>query len=497
MKAKTIILTFMILCGLFISNAQATGGGGNDPYPATPNGFNNSWYYEGNNPIFSDPIPSWHWWQEYVDITCVNVTIPAGCNLNVTFQWFNMSHYFGLWITWRDAQDWSDWWEHVNWTTEPDSNNDSFWLNYSSWTGLVASQKLCEYNENVSCSTENDFISEKFYWRATAELICLGYTTTTTCTYCFAPERCPISHIYPPSPNGTACPCCDAICIEVNNELGHNMNVTIWGREDGKRFFAPWNIYNNITNGTYCFCIDAIKPTPAPHALGHSHTMLNVTLINNWLNVTYNHGHAQDHSLEVDPTTGIVTILRHGHYKAQYWLAVQDWSANPTGHLMASRVLVNGTDELEGSYREITFAKQHAELHLISFVEDEFYPGTTLRIQYIGDSTNQKIYTNGTWSSDDISAYSLVERMGSEETFPMKYNYTYYWWVNVTDTTTEEYFNSAIFQFKTNDFEDCFCGNVTAAFEDLDTSYYKAFVIGLLGLIGLAGLKKYKKEKNK
>jgi len=270
---REIIILIAVLFMISLSNiAQAIGGGGgnwNDHYPSMPpcawctiNGSTTSWYYEGNNPIFSDPIPSWHWWSDYATITskgvqtCINVTVPAGCSLNVTFQWFNITYFFDLWITWRDAQDWSDWWEHVNWSTEPDSNNDSFWHNYSSWIGLVASQKLCAYNENVTCSTENDYISQIQYWRATAELVCAGYTTNTTCTYCFAPERCPISYIWPPSPNGTACPCCEAMCIRISNEQGHAMNLTIFRNDTMNETFYPVNRYVMVSNGTYCFCLD-------------------------------------------------------------------------------------------------------------------------------------------------------------------------------------------------------------------------------------------------
>jgi len=468
---KIIILCVLITFILAFSfNAQAIGGNWNDPYMSMPNcgwctinGSTTSWYYEGANPVFSDPIPSWHWWAEYVTITakgvqtCINVTVPAGCNLNVTFQWFNTSHYTGLWVEWRDDQNWDDGWIHVNWTTEPDPDNDTFWLDYSNWSGLVASQKLCAYNTNVSCSTENDWNSDRFFWRATAELVCAGYTTNTTCTYCFTPELCPVSYIYPPSPNGTACPCCEAMCVGVNNDLGHPMNVTIWGREDDYGYYNIWTHYENISNGTYCFCLDSITPSAPAHAIGHSHTQQNVTLVDTWHNITFDHGEAEH--INCNPFTGICNIELYGHYDVRYWCVVQDEDANPTGHKMAVRILQNGTDEIDGSYREVTFSKQGYEQHIIGFVHEHFVPGTTLRFQYIGDDTDQSIDTDGTWSTDDINFYAEIMRMDNEEHMPLKYNTTYYWYVNITDTVTGEQSDSAVFQFRTEEnLSRCPCG---------------------------------------
>jgi len=411
--------------------------------------------------------------------TCINVTVPQGCVVNITFQWLNWSEYFHDWMQWAYLQDW--WWDIIDWASEPTYENDSYWYDYSNWSLISHTQDLCAYNTNVTCHTEGDFVTEWFDWRVTGEFTCSGPTYyNTTCYYYFEPEICAVSYIYPPSPNGTACPCCDAICVGVNNELGHPMNITVWGMEDDYGYYNIWKHYENISNGTYCFCMDSITPTTPPHAFAHSHTAQNVTITNNWFNVTFDHGEAEH--IMADPATGIVTILLKGHYSAYYWAVVQDYDANPTGHKFAIKVEQNGIDEVDGSYREVTFSKQGYEQHMTGHIHDHFVPGTTLRFKYIGDDTDQAIETDGTWSTDDISFYAYIERIDSEEHFPMQYNQTYYWYVNITDTVTGEQSDSAIFQFKTEDnLSRCPCGidAVEVVANDTDTIKDDTYIIGI------------------
>jgi len=187
--------------------------------------------------------------------TCVDIIVPPGCVVNITFQWLNWSQYFDAWLEWAYAQYWwfEDW---IDWDSEPTWENDTFWHNYSNWTALSHSQSLCEWNENVTCYTENDFVSEWFDWRVVANFTCGGVTYNTTCYYYFEPEFCPISYIYPPSPNGTACPCCAPMCINISNEYGHSMNVTVFRNDTMNETFYLVNKYIYVDNGTYCFCID-------------------------------------------------------------------------------------------------------------------------------------------------------------------------------------------------------------------------------------------------
>jgi hypothetical protein len=83
---------------------------------------------------------------------------------------------------------------------------------------------------------------------------CGGTDVNITCYYFFRAEECPINQIYPASPNGTICPCCDSICINITNDLGHLMNLTFYANDTMNETFYIVNKYINKPNGTYCFC---------------------------------------------------------------------------------------------------------------------------------------------------------------------------------------------------------------------------------------------------
>jgi len=486
MKLLPLLIISTIL--LFATSANATGGttphwGGPD---VPPDGTceNDTGYLTNETPGNGDediPITA-----KGVQ-TCINVTVPAGCTVNITFQWLNWSQYFDVWLEWAYLQDWSWWNEDIDWASEPGWNNASLWTNYSTQS-INSSQQICAWFANVNCYTEGDWTTEWNDWRVIASFTCGNVTYNETCYYYFEAEECSLYYIYPPSPNGTSCPCCDAICFGVDNVDGHPMNVTVYGREDGYGYYDIFTHYENITNGTYCFCFDTIQPTITPHAVAHSHTAQNVTVIDTWYNVTFDHGDA--HHIQADPTTGIVTILSYGHYSATFWVAVQDTSANPTGQKMAVKVLQNGTMEVDGSYRELEFTKQAKEQHLSSFVHKVLWPGTTLQFQFIGDSINQAITTTGTWSTDNISFYAYIQDTTIEEHHPLRYNETYYWYINITDAVTGETSDSNIFQFRTAENPDyCFCGNFSDEYSDLlcGCGSNTVGIIGVTGLIGLVG----------
>ena len=458
-KIQILLVTlFLFISMIYMPTTLATGGGGDDvPWggpDVPPDGtcINDTGYLTNATPYNSE---------EDIVITekgvqtCINVTVPQGCEVDITFQWLNWSQYFDIWLLWAYEQDW--WWDNIDWASEPTWDNDSLWTNYSNWT-ISSTQQLCSWHENASCYTEGDWTTEWNDWRVIADFTCANNVTyNTTCYYYFVAEECSVSYIYPPSPNGTACPCCDCICITVDNSLGHNMNVTVYGREDDYPHYDIFSHYENISNGTYCFCLDTIQPTITPHAVAHSHTAQNVTVIDTWYNVTFDHG--DGYHIHADPLTGIVTILSYGHYSATFWVAVQDSSANPTGQKMAVRVLQNGTMEVDGSYRELEFTKQAKEQHLSSFIHEALWPGTTMQFQYIGDSINQAITTTGTWSTDNVSFYAYIQDVTIEEHHPLRYNETYYWYVNITDTVTGEQTDSTIYQFRTAESPElCPCG---------------------------------------
>jgi len=266
---KKIFIVVISIIILFSTSVQGTGGGGNNPpwggpsFPWCEFCYNDSsdwWQWEGYNDYFSNSTPDT--FESDVEITgkgiqtCINLTLPAGCVADVTFQWLNASLYFDIWMDWVNEQDWGweDW--DVNWSTEPTWENDSFWFNYSNWSLLSHSQQLCAYNINWTCRTENDWASVWDSWRIIANITCGVTTYNITCYYCFQPELCPLSYIWPPSPNGTACPCCSPMCINISNEHGHPMNITIYRNDTLDENFYQVNKYLYISNGTYCFCID-------------------------------------------------------------------------------------------------------------------------------------------------------------------------------------------------------------------------------------------------
>jgi len=491
MWKQMVVTVFTVGMLLLISatSVLAIGGGGNNPPwggPMPPMccfcDVNGTMYWEGVNPYLDNVIPELHSWEE-VDITgkgvltCVNLTLPSGCTANVSFQWLNWSLYFDLWLTWAYAQDWDDWPGGIDSESEPYYDNDSFWFNYSSWTGINQSTQLCEYAENVSCYTENNWASNRFDWRVNLDITCANSTYNATCYYCFRPESCPLSYIWPPSPNGTACPCCEAMCVRVTNDLGHPMNVTIYGQEAADcDYWHIWNSYTNITNGTYCYCMDAICPSQRTHTVVHSHTNHTVAIADTWYNITYDHGHAIRMKIAADMKS--ITFLEHGHYTITYWAATQSDEVNPNGDIVAVRIYNDA--ELRGSYRELAFSNKGRDRNIVGFVHDEFFVGETIKFQYISDDTDSVIRTSGTFSNDFLCFYAYIVKTGMEEINPLQYNTTYRWYVNITDMVTGESEVSSIFQFRTAEhIEDCPCGE-----SDTHRGEIVLFNQGDIGILG-------------
>ena len=191
-------------------------------------------------------------------LTCINVTVESGCYANITFEWLNYQMVFDDWLEWAHAQNWWDW-DSIDWASEPSTLNDSYWFEYYSEDLISYTQDICHNNTNVTCRTENDWVSEFQDWRVIANFTCpqTKRQYNTTCYYYYETEDCPISYIYPASPNGTGiCPCCDAMCFNITNEEGHPMNITIFRNDSINTTYYVVNKYFYVENDSYCFCID-------------------------------------------------------------------------------------------------------------------------------------------------------------------------------------------------------------------------------------------------
>ena len=194
---------------------------------------------------------------------CVNITPPSGCNITVTYQWLNYTEFlsdWGDWVhiqPWGDWYDWDDWYDDIDWDSEPSCYNDTYWYDFTTAQTLDNQTEICIWNDNVSCYIENDWTTRYFDWRVNYSINCSGDFTNGSCYYYFVAEECPvIQYIYPPSPNGTVCPCCDSMCISVNNTDGNLMNLTFYRNDSMSSSYYIVNEFAYVSNGTYCFCID-------------------------------------------------------------------------------------------------------------------------------------------------------------------------------------------------------------------------------------------------
>jgi hypothetical protein len=159
-------------------------------------------------------------------LTCINVTVDSGCTVNLTFQWWNTS--LGVWGGWQI---------------------------YGYLEDVAVSGQYCFWNINVSCATEN-FWTEWFHWRVVANFTCQQTDYQEIFYTFFNPEDCPLFYIYPPWNETDICPCCDAMCVGINNVNGNDMNITFYRNDTQNQTFYIVNRYINVPNGTYCFCLD-------------------------------------------------------------------------------------------------------------------------------------------------------------------------------------------------------------------------------------------------
>jgi hypothetical protein len=228
------VILFLLVSVVYMPTVMAIGlGGGGTGHMDNPS----PWCGEVDVPITDKGVQ-----------TCINVTVDQDCTVNLTFQWFNVTQY---------AIDWLDWW--MDWPyggSTPSFYDDVYWLTYGESNDVNASGQHCFYNENVTCSTDGSW-TEWQDWRVIANFTCSQNYTYNETFYChYMPELCPLFYIYPPWNATDVCPCCDAMCVGINNVNGHGMNITIYRNDSHFEEFYMINEYNNVTNNTYCFCID-------------------------------------------------------------------------------------------------------------------------------------------------------------------------------------------------------------------------------------------------
>lgn len=156
--------------------------------------------------------------------TCVDVYVPSGCYVNLTFYWLNWSYG---------------------------------WQTYASFTFQNTTGQFCVWNDNVTCYIDGDFRTT-FIWLVVAEFYCpqQNYSFNDAFLCNFRAEPCPLFYIYPEHNSTVVCPCCDAMCLGINNENGHDMNLTFYRNDTMNETFYLVNKYFDVGNGTYCFCLD-------------------------------------------------------------------------------------------------------------------------------------------------------------------------------------------------------------------------------------------------
>ena len=189
---------------------------------------------------FSNPVPSQG--QEDVTITakgvqtCIDVSVPQGCTANVTLQWFNYSDYIWDWI----------WCFFFGIGCPVSRTEDQYWTNYSSQT-INQDTTVCGWNSNVSCSIYG--YEYTYDWRVVADFDCGQQGNYQQIAYYdYSTEECSLFYIYPNMTQSNVCPCCDHMCVGINNELGHNMNITIYRSSDAEDVYSrisSWCKYND------------------------------------------------------------------------------------------------------------------------------------------------------------------------------------------------------------------------------------------------------------
>ena len=303
--------------------------------------------------------------------------------------------------------------------------------------------------------------------------------------------------LYPYNNTYNICFCNATVGVELYHTGGDGMNITFYAREESNPYYNIWGEFLNVNNGTYIFHMDTIGATIPSHAVGHIHGHRSVPVAGQWYNITFDDGH--EVHMEADYRN--TTIPAYGMYTATYWASVQDSDVTPQGHIFAIRVICNGV-EVEGSYRQYTFEKKDVGGVVIGDVHSLFYPGDNLSFQYLASDTDVRITGNGTYSTDNSSFYAYIERIDIAPHKPLKYNTTYFWYVNATEWEQEVIYNrSKVFMFSSAwNFTNC----TTEASESGGWGTYSwiigiviAFsIFGIISFIGFINKRVFKKLMN-
>ena len=123
------------------------------------------------------------------------------------------------------------------------SNSSGSWVVFATDTNL-ANGTYCHTNTNFSN------YSTIYYWNVTVS----NKESSTQSDIWHFTTRGPFSNIYPPDNSIDLCPCCDAMCVDIDNT--HNMNITIYRNDTQFETFYIINQFLNVSNNTYCFCLD-------------------------------------------------------------------------------------------------------------------------------------------------------------------------------------------------------------------------------------------------
>jgi len=376
--------------------------------------------------------------------TCIDVDPPAGCSLNITFQWYDFDSYFDAWFD---------------------------------YLAVNTSQTLCAWNTNVTCFTEGDY--PVFAWRVLTEFDCDGQSyDVSECYYEFTPEECDLFYIYPALNTTDVCPCCDHICFGINNENGNNMNATIYGSYDGVNYFT-WNKYFNISNGTYCFCMDDVYLAPTPEKKGEWIGASGIQapgakpadLVQHGCGISWEFSDNQEEEIQF-------TVRVPQRINLSYDVTLDMGWSSPATNKMCNWNLTYSTTELNEDtgkaceYYQDILVESSATAH--GLITKRYY---LTEINNTDRCIHFTIERDGNDPTDNLSdvanlhgicfSYYLDTNSIHIEnaTSPMRYNTTYFWYVNVTDTVTGESNVSDVYWFTTEDnTSHCPCGK-----EDLTT----------------------------
>lgn len=373
--------------------------------------------------------------------TCVDIWIPSGCYANITFYW-------------------------LNWSLPG-------WQAYAEWDLATTTTTYCAWNDNVTCSIDGD-IRTLFIWRVVAEYNCpqQNYSWTSYSLCNFRAEECPLFFIHPDHNSTDVCPCCDTMCIGINNENGNPMNATIYLREIGGSFYVA-NKYSNITNGTYCFCLSDtfLEPEPEPKGewIGASGIQAPgvkpATLVKQGCSCAWEFSDNQEEEISFN-------VRIPAHINLSYPVNLDIGWSSPTASKECNWNLtydITALDEDTSAgceyYRDVLPVSSATTdgLTMTTFDITEIVAGDRcihFNLERDGNDPNDNL-------SDVAHLYGICFRSYIDYGHiildamkkPMQYNTTYEWYINVTDMITGDYEVSDVFNFTTADnLSECPCG---------------------------------------